>query len=104
MPFFYGQYEAGVMSDFKGFAEDMGKVDTGQDAKINLKSIIWGSSVRFPIGIRVSCNLSYPVRLFVEGGYAFRFGLGKDYKIVKSTCDIIGAKRDGFFVNLGLMF
>ncbi|MDE6271393.1 MAG: hypothetical protein K2M31_00095 [Muribaculaceae bacterium] len=93
MPFFMLQYEAGVMMDVTT------ETSTNDDA-----ATILGSSVRIPIGLRLSFNIAYPVKLVVEGGYAARFGFGDDYKIVKQTCDLMKAKRDGVFVNLGLIF
>lgn len=93
MPFFMLQYEAGVMMDVTT------ETTANDDA-----AMIWGSSVRVPIGLRLSFNIGYPVKLVVEGGYAARFGFGDEYKIVKQTCDLMKAKRDGVFVNLGLIF
>lgn len=93
MPFFLIQYEAGMMFDNTTFDTD----------DSNSKSIL-GSSIRVPIGVRFSFNIGYPLRLALEAGYSPAFGFGDDHKIVKQTCDIMGAKRNSVFVNLGLTF
>ncbi len=95
MPFFLVQYEAGMMMDVTS-EKSLNSNDDG--------GLILGSTVRVPIGLRLSFNIGYPLKLAVEAGYAPRFGFGDDYKIVKQTCELMKAKRDGVFVNLGLIF
>lgn len=95
MPFFIAQYEAGLMVDTHSFDED---------APDDIKGIIWGSSVRVPVGLRFSFNIGYPVKIVLEAGYAPCFGFGNDYKIVKATNKLLDLKRDGIFLNAGFIF
>lgn len=95
MPFFMVQYEAGFM--LSKFSDLLDEDETKGSAP-------FASSVRIPIGLRLSFNLSYPCKIFVEGGYAARLGFGDDDKIIKQACEYQGAKRSGVFVNLGFIF
>lgn len=99
MPFFLVQYEMGAMIDFDSLKDSLGENTSDDGDKMPL-----GSAVRIPLGLRFSFNMGYPVRLALEVGYAFNFGIGDDYKIVKQACDYLGAKRNGAFINLGLTF
>ncbi|MDE5652666.1 MAG: hypothetical protein K2I48_04250 [Muribaculaceae bacterium] len=95
MPFFLLQGEAGFMVDRNILKEE------------NTKTI-YGLAVRAPIGVRFSANIGYPLRLVLEAGYALNFGLhedGKsDYEVVDNSMKLMGAHRDGIFLNLGLIF
>ena len=99
MPFFLVQYELAPMIDFDSLKDSLGENPSDDGGKMPL-----GSAVRIPLGLRFSFNMGYPVRLALEAGYAFNFGIGDDYKIVKQACDYLGAKRNGAFINLGLTF
>lgn len=93
MPFFLGQFEIGAMDSNQ-------KKDT-EDNDIS------GVFLRAPLGLRVSINLKYPTRLFVEGGWSFGLPLNKKsrgYQDLKWAMDYLSIKRDGLFVNLGLIF
>lgn len=87
MPYALAQFELGVMHS--NSENELGIVAT---------------AFRFPLGLRFSFNLKYPVKIALEGGYNFNFPLGKNGKIVKQSLDYMGAKRDGIFVNLGFIF
>lgn len=95
MGFFIAQYEGSIMLGdkfMKNLSED-GKAET-----------VFGSAIRIPIGLRLSFNMGYPTKLFLEGGYAVNLGLGNDAKIVKQSLKYMNARRDGIFLNLGFMF
>ncbi len=65
-----------------------------------------GHFIRVPIGVRLNVNIAYPCRLMLEAGYAFYYGFnGIGYTAeVKDALKTIGAKRDGYFVSVGLLF
>lgn len=94
MPFFIAQFELGTMFD-----ASENQSSTTVDTKI-----VTGCAVKIPVGLRLSFNIGYPVKIFVEGGYAPKFGFGEDYKIVKQACNFLNVKQSNVFVNLGLMF
>lgn len=111
MPFVVAQYEAGIMTDFDGVVNDFNKfTNTGNGSTEgaaqlpSMHSLLWGHSLRLPLGVRCSLNIGYPVRIYLEAGYAFRFGLGRNAKFVESSCDYLGAKRGGVFASLGFSF
>lgn len=86
MPFFLAQYEMGIMPKAEGVTTP------------------FASSVRVPIGVRFSFNIAYPLKFILEGGYALRWGFGKDSKIIEQACEYLDAKRDGLFINAGFIF
>lgn len=92
MPFVVVQYDMGLMFEAKASNSDTSKP-------------LVGSAVRAPIGLRVSCNVGYPVRFFVEAGMAPRFEIKtNDQKIITEAMNYQNMKRDGIFLNLGFMF
>lgn len=93
-PFFLVQYEGALMTNSK-------ILDSGTDTE---SSMIVGSAIRVPIGLRFSFNIGYPLKFAVEAGYSLNFGIGDDYKLVKQSCEYLNAKRKGAFVNVGLIF
>ena len=93
MPYFLVQYEGGFMIDTGSLLDENNKAKNP-----------YGSFVRVPIGLRFSFNIGYPLRLAIEGGYALNYGIGGKHKVITQTCDLMGAKRKGFFLNLGLIF
>lgn len=96
MPFFIAQYEMGFMPNKK--------VTILNDDNAPKSHTPVANTIRVPIGVRLSVNMGYPVRFFVEGGYALRLGFGEDYKRVKQAEEYIGAKRNGIFLNVGFQF
>lgn len=69
---------------------------------------ITGVSVRVPVGLRVNFNLGYKFQISIGGGWAYNHGIKDDkdfyksYHPVQQACDILGAKRQGVFINAGL--
>lgn len=97
MPYVMAQYDRAEMrdADAKYSVEEEDDVD-------KLK----GHFIRIPIGVRLNINIAYPCRLMLEAGYAFHYGLNDvvDTKDIKDAMESIGAKRDGYFVSVGLLF
>lgn len=96
MPYVKVQYDLAEMRDANADSdEEEEKVD-------KLK----GHFVRVPIGLRLNINIAYPCRLMLEAGYAFHYGLDGigHTSEVKDALKSIGAKRDGYFVSIGLIF
>ena len=85
------QYEAGIMLD-------LSSIDGGDD------HTLVGSSLRVPVGVRLSFNIGYPTRIFVGGGYAFNCGMGDNGKIVKKALKCMDTDRGGVFLNFGFTF
>lgn len=95
MPFILAQYELGYMKD-RVTLDTL--FDTGGHESRR------GSAFKFPVGIRLAYNVTYPIKVFLETGYAFRTRVGHDADIIDWACDYVGAKRSGLFVNLGIIF
>lgn len=102
MPFFLVQGEFGLMMNFDKEDESYSPSPYQDEKSKTLMSL----ALRFPIGLRLSCNLGYPVRFFVEGGYALNCFLGNDGDnlIVKEAIKSMGVKREGIFASVGFMF
>lgn len=98
MPYFTVNYEGALM-----FGSES-KAPQEWGAPESEGHLPFGSYIRVPVGLRFSFNIGYPLRLALEAGYAFNFGVGGDTKIIEQTCDYMGAKRKGAFVKLGLIF
>lgn len=94
MPYALVQPELAWMINKTAFEKDAG----------TSYSDLLGVSIRVPVGVRISVNVGYPVRFFVEGGYAFNFGLGDNYKLIDETMDYLKSKRKGIFLGAGFMF
>lgn len=92
MPYVLVQFEFSLM--------EFDKKLYGGTASTDNKASIGNLGCRGPIGLRLSFNLSYPIKLVLEGGYAFH----ATNRICREICEIIGAKRGGYFVNCGLIF
>ena len=95
MPFIMAQYELGYM-------KNRVTLDTLFDTEQHESRC--GSAFKFPVGIRLGYNVSYPIKVFLETGYAFRTRIGHDADIIDWACDYVGAKRSGLFVNVGILF
>lgn len=94
MPYFMGQVE---------FASMFG---SGDDT-IKETHDPFGLFVRAPVGLRLSFNTGYPVKLTLEAGWAFNFALNKKshpYKNLEWAMKYLSTKRDGVYLNLGLIF
>lgn len=97
MPYVMAEYEMAEMRD----ANATYSADKEDDVK-KLK----GHFIRVPIGVRLNINIAYPCRLMLEVGYAFQYGFDeiKETGEIKEAMKEIGAKRDGYFVSVGLLF
>lgn len=96
MPYVKAQYDLAEMRD----------ANAGADEKEEDVEKLKGHFVRVPIGVRLNINIVYPCRLMLEAGYAFHFGLNEiaESGMIKEALQSIGAKRDGYFVSVGLIF
>lgn len=99
MPYVMARYEATL---FKVSDVNPKIVAPGQVPRTSFS----GSALRVPIGVRLSYNLSYPLKLFVEGGYSFCSPIGDDYGDIENIMSTGGRTLHGdrLFAKIGLIF
>lgn len=83
-----GEYEHAIMGD-DGNADDA--------------PMMHCNAIRVPASFRLSINVAYPLRFFVEGGYIYRQGLLRT-RILEESLKLMDARNDGLFFSVGVIF
>lgn len=110
--FISGGLGYGISKTFLGFIDGMLSLKgeyqyaiMADDGNANTEDVMMGlSALRVPVSFRLSFNVAYPLRVFVEGGYIYRQGFGKNYKILEQSLKLMNARNDGLFFSVGVIF